>query len=130
MTEEEKEAIEFVKNLIETIKQSKMLFNEDITAVLGKATYNNLNTILNLIQKQQVEIEKKDKESHLIQSKLDVSDAKIIELTKIIDEMFEEYEYSERINIKDFCDEELRKDTCIQDCEVCIKQYFERKVNI
>lgn len=68
MTEEEKEATEFTKNLIETIKQSNMLFDEDITAKLGIATQNNLQIALNLIQKQQAEkeqlkaeLKKKDK---------------------------------------------------------------------
>lgn len=44
-----------------------------------------------------------------------------------LDEMIEEYEYNARINVNNFCDEEIRKDKCIQDCKSCIKQYFERK---
>ena len=58
MSEEEIEAIEFVKKLIETIKQSKMLFDEDITAKLGIATQNTLQIVLNLIQKYQTELER------------------------------------------------------------------------
>ena len=49
-------------------------------------------------------------------------------LNKIIDEMVEEYEYNARCNLNNFCDEEMRKDKCIQDCRICIKQYFEKKV--
>ena len=46
---------------------------------------------------------------------------------KQIDLMIEEYEYNDRINFKDFCEDELRKDKCIQDCKICVKQYFETK---
>ena len=48
--------------------------------------------------------------------------------SKIIDEMLDEYEYNARCNLKNFCDEEMRKNKCIQDCRICIKQYFEKKV--
>ena len=40
--------------------------------------------------------------------------------------MIEEYEYNARINFKNFCEDELRKDNCIQDCKACAKQYFEK----
>lgn len=33
-----------------------------------------------------------------------------------------------RINVKNFCEEKMRKDTCIQDCKLCIKQYFEKQI--
>ncbi len=46
---------------------------------------------------------------------------------KQIDLMIEEYEYNDRINFKNFCEDELRKDKCIQDCKICAKQYFETK---
>ena len=49
-------------------------------------------------------------------------------LSKMIDEMVDEYEYNARCNLNNFCDEEMRKDKCIQDCRICIKQYFEKKV--
>ncbi len=47
---------------------------------------------------------------------------------KIIDEMIDEYEYCSGCNLKNFCYEEMIKDKCIQDCRICIKQYFEEKV--
>jgi len=46
---------------------------------------------------------------------------------KIIDYMIEEYEYNARINLKNFCDDETRKDRCIQDCKICVKKYFEER---
>ena len=63
--------------------------------------------MLNLIDKQQKEIDKQN---------------------KVLDEMIQEYEYNARINVKDFCEECQRKDKCIQDCHTHIKQYFIRKV--
>lgn len=69
---------------------------------LGKS----IDTALNLIDRLQKGTEEKDKQ---------------------IDLMLDEYEYNARINLKDYCDEELRKNTCIEDCKLCIKQYFERK---
>ena len=52
--------------------------------------------------------------------------AKIKEKDKQIDLMIEEYEYNARINFKNFCEDELRKDICIQDCKTCAKKYFEK----
>lgn len=51
-------------------------------------------------------------------------DTEINKLNNVIDRMVEEYEYNARINVKYFCDEEMRKDKCIQDCKSCIKEYF------
>ena len=66
----------------------------------------SIGTLLNLL-------EKKDKESHFIQSELDIANAKIIKLNNIIDLMAKE------INLK-----EPLKYNNIQE----VKQHFERKV--
>ena len=63
----------------------------------------DVDYMLNLIQKQDTEINK---------------------LNNVIDRMVEEYEYNVRINVKNFCEEQMRKDKCIQDCKTCIKEYF------
>lgn len=77
----EKEARENVKEQLEGIKKAnecglatKGEFNRDIEAI---------ETILNLL-------EKKDKESHFIQSELDIANAKIIKLNNIVDEIQKE----------------------------------------
>ena len=46
---------------------------------------------------------------------------------RMIDAMIEEYEYNARINLKNFCEDETRKDKCIQDCRICVKKYFEER---
>ena len=124
MTEEEKEAIEFTENLIETIKQSKMLFDEDIAAKLGIATQNNLQIVLNLIQKQQAEKEQ-------LKAELKNKD-------KIIDGMAcTIYDYANLGKLKicgcELEDGKIDLNLCNQtladrNCCDCIKGYFEKKV--
>ena len=82
-------------------------------------------TVLNLLQTQQAEIKKKDKESHFIQSELDIANAKIIELKRMIDLM------TNYICSKSFDDitNRLKDDNIAYwGVEESIKQYFERKV--
>jgi len=95
------------KELEETIKYLKAMRVIDFDKLGFVYAKETIDEVLNLIKEQQEENTQKD---------------------KLIDLMLEEYEYNERINIKYFCDEEIRKNTCIQDCKLCIKQYFEKKV--
>lgn len=60
--------------------------------------------------------------------KFAVMQQQIDERNKLIDLIIEEYEYNDRINLKKFCEEKLRKDSCIRDCKACIEQYFEKLV--
>ncbi len=91
-----------------------------------------IEIVLNLIQEQQIKLKRLDKEAQsyfeTIIKQAQTFDRQLQKKDKMIDLIIEEYEYNERINLKDFCDDELRKDKCIQDCKSCIKQYFERKV--
>lgn len=106
MTKEQEKAIE---------KLNRILIAESGTKNLCTAVdIKDLKIVLNLIQKQQ-------EENTSLKAENEKKD-------KIINEMLEEYEYNARINIKNFCDEEMRKDTCIQDCKNCIKQYFEKEI--
>lgn len=52
MTEEEKEAIKYFRNLRSTIDESYMLFDEEITIRCGKETTKQITIMLNLIEKQ------------------------------------------------------------------------------
>lgn len=67
MTDKQKEAVKFFYNLRATIDESIMLFDEDINVKCGKETIKQITTVLNLLQTQQAEIEKKDIE--LIETK-------------------------------------------------------------
>lgn len=108
LSEEEKKAIDNLFNLqhINTyLNLSKESFRiENKTIIKWK---ESTDIVLNLITKLQKENEEKDNQ---------------------IDLMIEEYEYNVRINFKNFCEDELRKDNCIQDCKSCAKQYFEKLV--
>lgn len=46
----------------------------------------------------------------------------------VIKEILEEYVFENGINVKNFCDEEIRTNNCIQDCIPCIEQYFRNKI--
>ena len=60
MSEEEKKAIKYFYNLRATIDESNMLFDEDINVKCGNETIKQITLVLNLIEKQQKELEKKD----------------------------------------------------------------------
>lgn len=126
MTEEEKKAIEF--NL-KQVGDSYELHGSDWAK-------NAINETLNLIQSQQKEIEKlkdKSKIEHMIKTSLynqiDLLQKEIEKKDKIIDEMAEEL--SIQYNSCEPC--ELSEKAYIicknyKNCEECIKQYFEKKV--
>ena len=148
MNEEEKKAIERCKKLIK----------ETHSCWIGLSNQEAIKTILNLSEKQKVEIEnkqdeinvleaqrdsienqfeqakteleKKDKESHFIQSELDIANAKIIKLNNIIDLMAEWIEKHTKYYDEDGCYCEVEKDICNKniECEDCIKEYFTKKV--
>ena len=61
MLEKEKKALKYFYNLKTTIDESNMLFGEDINVRCGKEMMKQITLILNLIQNQQAELEKKDK---------------------------------------------------------------------
>lgn len=117
MSEEEKKAIERFSKAFEYLN----VWNKELTVVPEDKKY--FLTVLNLL-------EKKDKESHFIQSELDIANAKIIELNKMIDLMAEWIEKHTKYYDEDGCYCEIEKDICNKniECEYCIKQYFERKV--
>lgn len=123
MNEEEKKAIEWIKNIITSIEESKMLFNEDITVILGTTAHNNLKEILNLIEKQQAEYSdlKLKYEQGLLLHKKHVSDLEIKD--KMIEEMAKEILTLDRIRASYEQDRPR-----IWETEEGIKEYFRKKV--
>lgn len=122
MTEEEKKAIGSFKQENENDLSRFEDFN-DYTQTLIKRN----KTILNLIQKQQKEISelkaKYDKDTHTLQNQLDVANADLYECNKIINEMTKHIEDNDITET--FCCDKI---SCDEDCQKCIKQYFEKKV--
>ena len=106
MTNEQREAIELAKEFTKMDFSNPMGWTGYYDAELEELS-QAIETVLSLIKEQQEKVEKKD---------------------KIINEMIEEYEYNDGINIRNFCDEEIRKDKCIENCTICMQKYFERKV--
>lgn len=110
MTDEEKKAIENVKKQLEGIKKAnecglatKNEFKEDIESI---------ETVLNLIQKQQAELEKKDKI-----------------IGRIYDFIWENdcCRYFSKKHA--MCNQVLNFDSCLGNCKRhCINKYFEKRV--
>ena len=57
LSDEEKKAIKYFYNLRSTIDESNMLFDEYINVKCGNETIKQITLVLNLIEKQQKEIE-------------------------------------------------------------------------
>lgn len=116
-------------NLIQ--KQQKELGN-----LQKEVNEENRRCMLLAVEKQDLKekLEKKDKElenwkmeyNHWCQLAIDRKQ-ELEKKDKTMDEIIQEYEYNARINLKNFCDEEMRKDSCMQDCRACVKQYFAKK---
>lgn len=99
----EKQAIEKLKK----IRQDTINANEcDLSNNDFKEEIEAYDAVLNIIDRLQKENEEKDKQ---------------------IDLIIEEYEFYDRINFKNFCEEQLRKNKCIKDCKNCAKHFFENK---
>ena len=85
------------------------------------------NDLLVKVQKLQKEKEEYKKLYEKALTDVVSADKENIELKKQIDLIIEEYEFYDSINFKNFCEDQLRKNMCIQDCKNCAKQYFENK---
>ena len=128
MTEEEKEAIETMKRWIEYEKQNKDKINK------ANELIEIQETVLNLIQKQDKEIEhwKNGFERELENNRKNTcellkQDLIIREKDKQIDLMAEKIHFLGS-EYDDFCIDTVWNEDCDKDCKNCIKQYFERKV--
>lgn len=111
MSEEEKRALKYFYNLRATIDESYMLFDIGINIKCEKEMIKQISTVLNLVKKQQEELEKKDK------------------IIDKLEHIFWNYELCEY----EITDCTYRKCESIADdetppCKQCIKQYFENKV--
>lgn len=108
-----------IKEMYKELKRNKKI----IESIDVDFFFEFADAVLNLL-------ENKDKESHFIQSELDIANAKIIKLNKIIDLMAEWIEKHTKYYDEDGCYCEVEKDICNKniECDNCIKQYFEKKV--
>lgn len=154
MTDNEKQAIKYFYNLRATIDESYMLFDEEINVKCGKETIKQISVVLNLIEKQQAEIEEEKKKSMHYEklitnglaskeiAKIDeemqtVLRTEIEKKDKIIDEMAKTiYDYASLevvINCPAEFDGRYNMDLCKmnakdRNCLICIKEYFKKKV--
>lgn len=113
MTEEEKEIqTSHFKTIDELIQTCKMwIKDDDYDAYCRFFEFDCMKELINLIQKQQEELKKKDKEIDL--------------LTKFVENNISEKKLINEICIKGKCvNEECHED----DIKECVKQYFEKQV--
>ena len=134
MTNKAKEAIEHIEDEVYSIEGLEI---QKIT--FYTKGIEDIKVILNLIKNQEAEIEKYkqlydkalddvvriDEESHLIQSRLDVANAKVIELNNIINEMLAVI-YKITHEKENGCSFQ-NKENCSKynSCTQCIYEYFE-----
>lgn len=112
------------KEAIEALKEHKQLLDKKyLKSRWGTA----IGTVLQALEQKDKEIqelkEKYDKDTHTLQNHLDVANADKLVKDKIIDEMAK-YIGDEDVS-ETFCGDKI---SCDEDCQECVKQYFERKV--
>ncbi len=105
ISEEEKIVIEELKNLIEKARE---LREEEFYSIFTIHEVQNIATVLNIIEKQNKEIEIKDKM-----------------IDEIITYLFNLTGFRLLIKENGFC-EKIKK--CINDDQKCFKEYFRKKV--
>lgn len=108
MTEKNVIKTDHFKTIDELIKTCSIwIKDDDYDAYYRFFGFDCMRELVDLIQNQQSELEKKD---------------------KIISEIITQYQFTDGIDVKNYCDDKLRKYRCIENCENCIKQYFEEQV--
>ena len=126
MSEEEKKAIEDLRKLcIEVLREDELLTYDNYSP---SEKMTMVDILLNLVKKQQEEIEKKDKEIKCLKC-LHNKQIKILdEMVKYIDKITEEIAREKGVEDFEFCDNECANKDEYIDCIDCIKQYFKNKV--
>ncbi len=124
--EEQKRAIKFLKQRIDVCIENANIWDEndfDEEASQLREEQKHTETVLNLIQQLQKELEKKEYLYHKALSELVIADKKNIEKDKIIDEM------AEWIFDKDYNENSLfiDRDDYYSNCIKQVKQYFKKK---
>lgn len=114
MNEEEKKAIRSMKRFVEC--------KQDMTAV----TASEMKIVLNLLEKKDKKIEDwKMEYNHWCQLAIDRK-RELEKKDKIIDEMANSF--AEEGFYSEHCQTLIDNDICPDDCNKCVKQYFERKI--
>lgn len=105
MTNEQREAIENLSEIVSLSKEELQKEDENITAILDYADLKSLDTALSLIKEQQEEIEDKDKQIDLMAEYISKRDVE------------EDICMKNKTN-PDWCNEDYTN------CQDCIKKYF------
>ena len=125
------EDIEYIQRFI---KRGKICGEFGMHVILKQPFFERIENLINKNKELKLNLENKDKESHLIQSRLDEANAKIIELNKIIDLMAKDIAKND-ID-EDICrkvkNKTSEKDDCYGDdydmCKDCVIEHYKKKV--
>lgn len=119
------EEIDKAKELLEWIQTNQFYID-----LHNEMDYHKVYDFINIILRYIKELEESNKDLDHENNRLEKIEFERDIANKIIDEMLNEYEYNDRCNLKDFCNKETENGRCIQDCKLCIRQYFEEKVRM
>lgn len=116
MTKEQEEAIERLNRL----KTIKVLYTKTfaMTTEQLKVLQEDIETVLNMLKENSADIEQKNTE-------IAEKNAEIEKKDKIIDLMAESF--AEEGFYSEHCQTLIDNEICPNDCDKCVKQYFERK---
>ena len=140
MTNEQREAIDNLSEIVKLSKEELQKENENITAILDYKDLKSLDTILSLIKEKDKIINEQLKENVKLQKELNEENKRCMILAnndkfkeQVIDLIGEKLAkaYHYKMNECSLKKKELNNIDCnkYKDCTSCIKQYFEDKVN-
>ena len=140
MTNEQREAIDNLSEIVKLSKEELQKENENITAILDYKDLKSLDTILSLIKEKDKIINEQLKENVKLQKELNEENKRCMILAnndkfkeQVIDLIAEKLAkaYHYKMNECSLKKKEQNNIDCnkYKDCTSCIKQYFADKVN-
>lgn len=135
MTEEEKKAIEWLKYEIdEAHRELEKCRNDEHKGYgtaedVAKLVYCNRHNLLNLIQKQDTEINKLNTALKACEKSLIEERTERIKLNNVIDKLVNELRYQVGMGQQDMfcydiCENKEKRECTDEECRNCIKEYF------
>ena len=117
MTNEQREALENLNEIVNLSKEELQKGNVNITAVLDYIDLESLDTVLSLIKEQEGET---DKYKALYERAL----SDLVKADKQIDLIIDEFYKKAKISTKCYLQESVEECMKYKNCKECLKKYF------